>query len=120
MIRSSMPDGGNLYLQTDNVVLDKNFADPYDVAPGKYVKISVTDTGTGMDEATQQKIFEPFYTSKPSGSGLGLSIVKSIIETHDGIIEIESKKKKGTRVTITLPLQKEQETEKSDDKSADS
>jgi len=77
----------------------------------KYYEIQIEDTGVGIAQEELEKVFEPFYTSKPSGSGLGLSIVRSIIETHDGMIEIESKKGKGTRVTITLPLQRETETE---------
>ena len=94
-----------MYLQTDNVVLDKNFADPYDVAPGKYVKISVTDTGTGMDEATQQKIFEPFFTTrkKGKGTGLGLASVYRIIKNHGGFVDVFSKISKGSTFNIFLP-----------------
>ena len=63
----AMPGGGNLYLETENVTLDKSYVKPFSVEPGKYVKISVTDTGVGIDKATQKKIFDPFFTTKELG-----------------------------------------------------
>ena len=60
----AMPTGGDIYIQTENVRLDKNHIRPYTIEPGKYVKMSITDTGVGMDKATQQRIFEPFFTTK--------------------------------------------------------
>ncbi|MBW1746293.1 MAG: PAS domain S-box protein, partial [Deltaproteobacteria bacterium] len=76
----AMPGGGELYLQTENVILDEDYVKPFKIEPGRYVKISVTDTGVGMNEATRQKIFDPFFTTKEmgQGSGLGLASVYGI------------------------------------------
>jgi len=101
----SMPGGGDLYIQTENVSLDENCTKPFSSEPGRYVKISITDTGVGMDEATQQRIFEPFFTTKEMGrgTGLGLDSVYGIIKNHGGIINVDSVKGEGTNFTIYLP-----------------
>jgi two-component system, cell cycle sensor histidine kinase and response regulator CckA len=101
----SMPAGGNLYIETQNIFLDDQFAKPYDLSPGKYVKISVTDTGYGMDEKTLQRIFEPFFTTKAvsRGSGLGLASAYGIIRNHGGAITVYSQKGYGTTFNIYLP-----------------
>jgi len=59
-----MPEGGEIYIQTKNEILDENFVQAYGVAPGKFIKISITDTGIGMDEKTMKKVFDPFFTTK--------------------------------------------------------
>jgi PAS domain S-box-containing protein len=101
----AMPDGGNLYLQTENVVLDAAKTTPYGFEPGDYVKISVTDTGVGMDENTKQRIFDPFFTTKKMGrgTGLGLASAYGIIKNHRGIIEVESEQGLGASFHIFLP-----------------
>ena len=101
----SMPGGGELYLETENVVLDDDIVRPYDVDPGKYVKVSVTDTGVGMDMATQKRIFDPFFTTKEMGrgTGLGLASAYGIIKNHDGIIKVASEKGEGAVFSIFLP-----------------
>ena len=101
----AMPGGGELYIATQNITLGKRFTRPYQVTAGKYVKISVTDTGVGMDEATQQRIFEPFFTTKEMGrgTGLGLASVYATIQNHSGIIKVSSKKGQGTTFAIYLP-----------------
>jgi CheY-like chemotaxis protein len=101
----AMPGGGELYLQTENVMFDESHSKPYKLNPGKYVKISVTDTGVGMDEATQERIFEPFFTTKEMGRGMGLGLasVYGIINNHDGIINVFSQKGEGTTFDIYLP-----------------
>jgi len=101
----AMPGGGELYLETENVTLDQDYVKPYDLEPGRYVKISITDTGVGMDEATQQRIFEPFFTTREMarGTGLGLASVYGIITNHGGIITVTSVKGEGATFTIHLP-----------------
>ncbi len=102
----AMPGGGNLFLQTDNVTLDEHDYDkPYAIRPGKYVRISVSDTGVGMDKGTRQRIFEPFFTTKAvgRGTGLGLASAYGIIKNHGGIINVYSEKGHGATFKIYLP-----------------
>lgn len=104
----SMPGGGDLYIETSNVVLEKNFTLPYVLNPGDYVKISITDTGTGIDKDIQQKIFDPFFTTKKRnrGTGLGLASAYGIIKNHGGIINVYSENGRGTTFNIYLPASK--------------
>ncbi len=103
----AMPEGGTLQIQTENVILDETSVKrfPFEVKPGKYVSVEVTDTGVGMDEATQERIFDPFFTTKEigHGTGLGLASAYGIIKNHGGIIVVESVKGEGTTFHIYLP-----------------
>ncbi|MBU0986645.1 MAG: PAS domain S-box protein [Proteobacteria bacterium] len=101
----SMPGGGELYLETENILLDDGFVKPYELRPGKYVKISVTDTGVGMDKATLARVFDPFFTTKEMGRGFGLGLASAygIIKNHGGIINVYSEKGKGATFNIYLP-----------------
>jgi two-component system sensor histidine kinase HydH len=73
-------------------------------ARARFLQITVADNGRGISPAQRESIFEPFYTTRSDGTGLGLTIVKKIVEQHDGRIEVESEKGKGTQFTILLPL----------------
>jgi len=101
----AMPGGGDLYLQTENVTLNENFVRKFFAERGDYVKISVKDTGVGMDENTIKRIFDPFFTTKDRerGTGLGLASAYGIIKNHDGIINAKSMIGRGTTFDVYLP-----------------
>ena len=102
----AMPGGGDIYLKTESVLLEKTHTMRYSAMPGKYVKVTVSDTGVGMDDTTQKRIFEPFFTTKEMGrgSGLGLASAYGVIKNHGGIIEVSSERGRGTTFTIYLPV----------------
>lgn len=104
----AMPDGGDIFLQTANVILDESDVKFFATDPGRYIRISVTDTGIGMDEATRNQIFEPFFSKRGSGqgSGLGLASVYGIVKNHGGFINVYSEKGKGSTFNIYLPASK--------------
>jgi PAS domain S-box-containing protein len=101
----AMPAGGTLFLQTENIVTPRDFPESFPRRAGKYVKISVRDTGVGMDDQTRRRIFEPFFTTKEMGrgTGLGLATVYGIVKGHGGFIDVHSEQGKGTCFVIYLP-----------------
>jgi len=101
----AMPEGGSIFLETRNIVLHDDDVRPLEVMPGRYVKVSVTDTGTGMDEKTKEHIFEPFFTTKGpgKGTGLGLASAYGIIKNHGGFINVYSEQGRGSTFSIYLP-----------------
>ena len=104
--KHAMPDGGDLYIETKNVELNEKLCKPLELPPGNYVKISVKDTGIGIDKQLMDRIFEPFFTTKEMGmgTGLGLASVYGIIKNHNGTINVNSEKGKGTTFNIYLPI----------------
>ena len=109
----AMPSGGNLYLETQNVMLNEQQCRAYSTKPGPYIKISVSDTGVGMDAETRKRMLEPFFTTKGvgKGTGLGLASAYGIIKNHGGIINVYSEKGYGTTFTIYLPASGAKATE---------
>jgi two-component system, cell cycle sensor histidine kinase and response regulator CckA len=105
----AMPEGGFLTVAT-TVVSERNMQDGlYEPKAGQYVKMTVTDTGVGMDKQTQSRIFEPFFTTKEMGrgTGLGLASVYGIVKAHGGYIDVASKKAAGTTFTVYFPARRQ-------------
>lgn len=104
--RDAMPGGGLLTLKTDNVTFNNPIPGyPQNIEPGKYVRLSFSDTGTGIPKDLIDRIFEPFFTTKNKyeGTGLGLATVYGIVKQHGGTIQVESKLGEGTTVQVYIP-----------------
>jgi two-component system cell cycle sensor histidine kinase/response regulator CckA len=104
--RDAMPGGGQLIIATSTVNVDASYAQSHaEAAEGKYVCITVSDTGCGMDDTTKSRLFEPFFTTKEvgKGTGMGLATAYGIIKQHNGWIEVESKLGSGSTFRVFLP-----------------
>jgi len=102
--RDAMPDGGKLTIKLKNRILDEAYAAAHrDVTAGQYVQLTVRDTGTGMAPEVLDHVYEPFFTTKPEGTGLGLAMVYGFIRQSGGHIRIESRPGDGTSVKLCLP-----------------
>ncbi|PRA31489.1 ATP-binding protein [Pseudomonas poae] len=103
--RDAMPEGGRIQLQTSNHWLDPTAAHAYDLTEGPYLRLSVTDTGTGMSPDIMAHVFEPFFTTKPigQGTGLGLSMIYGFAQQSGGQVHIQSTVGEGTCVSLYLP-----------------
>jgi PAS domain S-box-containing protein len=104
--RDAMPGGGRLSIDTGNSEVDATYATRRpELKPGRYARLRVSDTGTGMDRATAERVFEPFFSTKPKGrgTGLGLATVYGVVTQAGGSIEIYSEKGLGTTVSVLLP-----------------
>jgi PAS domain S-box-containing protein len=104
--RDAMPDGGRLAIRvSDAIVTELEARRRPGLHAGRYVELRVSDTGTGMSEATRRRVFEPFFTTKPEGrgTGLGLAVVYGTVKQHEGYIDVASTEGRGTTVTVLLP-----------------
>ncbi|MDF3067554.1 MAG: hypothetical protein K0R38_3155 [Polyangiaceae bacterium] len=105
-IHAMREHGGTLKIRVEPCLVDEELARSQpDLRPGRYARLSVTDTGHGMDEATLKRIFEPFFTTKRQGegTGLGLAVVHGVVRDHDGAIAVMSQADRGTRVDVYVP-----------------
>ena len=104
--RDAMPQGGHIWIAMDVMRFDHAYAELWQIKDAPFLRVRISDTGTGMDEAIQSKIFEPFFTTKPAGkgTGLGLPVVFGLMEAHQGYIDLESKLGEGTTFSLFFPL----------------
>jgi len=112
--------GGVITIGIENIDLDQISATVYpDLPPGRYVKLTVSDTGAGIDHEIKDRIFDPYFTTKEvgKGTGIGLSVVHGIVKSHNGAISVDSKFGEGTNFSILFPMAEEEavtETEPAD------
>ncbi|MDD3845676.1 MAG: PAS domain-containing protein [Syntrophorhabdaceae bacterium] len=101
----AMPAGGEIHLETANAVIDGNYGALHGIPPGEYVRVSIADTGMGMEEETMKRVFDPFFTTKEMGrgTGLGLAMVYGIMKGHKGLVDVRSKPGQGTTFTLYFP-----------------
>ena len=109
----AMPNGGTLYVTCDNFCYDTNDAVIPDLAPGDYVRMRIRDEGVGIPEKYLKRIFDPYFTTKSKGNGLGLATAYSIVKNHAGLMTVESEVHVGTTFTIYLPAAAELEDQAS-------
>ncbi|MEN8210651.1 MAG: ATP-binding protein [Thermodesulfobacteriota bacterium] len=104
----AMPEQGDIFIKTQNIVIDENHEYPFEVHSGQYIKVTIKDTGIGMDQKIQKRIFDPFFSTKDTdnqkGRGLGLSTVYGIVKNHDGFILVDSKIGRGASFHVWLPV----------------
>lgn len=104
--RDAMPEGGSISIKAENIFVDENYARMHlEARPGRFVMVSVADTGPGMSPEIQSRIFEPFFTTKEmtKGTGLGLSTALTIVKSHGGFINVYSEQHKGSHFALYLP-----------------
>ena len=111
----AMPRGGIINIRCENVIIGSG--DPIPLKSGKYIRISIEDSGIGIQEEYIPKIFDPYFTTKQKGSGLGLATAYSIVKRHDGLVTVESKLGVGTTFNIYLPATAKKVVLRSEDKS---
>jgi CheY-like chemotaxis protein len=106
--RDAMTEGGDLVFSTDVRTLDEAYCRtiPYEVVPGRYLQVRVTDNGVGMSREVQSHLFEPFFTTKEmgKGTGMGLAAVYGTVKNHRGFIEVTSELDRGTTIELAIPL----------------
>ncbi len=116
----AMPDGGTLTVCAENLFLgQERLRHRLLLREGRYVKISITDTGCGIPAEQVTKVFDPYFTTKPKGSGIGLATAYSVVKRHGGVIDIESEVDVGTSVSVYLPASPEHEIDNPGDDSGE-
>jgi CheY-like chemotaxis protein len=106
----AMPDGGTIYISTQNIYLDQPVEGYDEIEEGDYVVLKISDSGIGISPADKERIFEPFYTKKimgRSGTGLGMAVVWGTVKDHKGYIDLRSTEGQGTTVTLYFPIIRE-------------
>jgi PAS domain S-box-containing protein len=102
--RDAMPNGGKVSITTRHTMADAHTISQFSsVKPGRFASVTITDTGVGMDEKMKSRVFEPWFTTKEFGTGLGLSVVYGVVQSHGGFINLESEVGRGTSFTMFLP-----------------
>jgi two-component system cell cycle sensor histidine kinase/response regulator CckA len=119
----AMPEQGDIFIKTQNKVIDENHEYPFKVHPGPYIKVTIKDTGIGMDQETQTRVFDPFFSTKGTddkkGRGLGLSTVYGIVKNHGGFILVDSNIGEGASFHVWLPKSDNTEVQKTVEESHD-
>jgi len=114
----AMPDGGRLHITSSRCALTEDFFLPGEEPQnGEYLRLTVADTGMGMDQETLERLFEPFFTTKKTGTGLGLLSCKRIVASHGGVMRVESAPGDGTRFHLYLPLDEPADADAQDESS---
>lgn len=102
--RDALPEGGHIWIKVRNAVLERDYLPAVsDARPGQFVVLTIADNGLGMSPETLAMAFEPFYSTKEDGNGLGLSTLLGIVKSHQGFVQVESQLKYGTTVKVYLP-----------------
>ncbi len=103
--KEAMSAGGEITISADALDIDESLAPQYDnIRPGRYLNLCVSDTGSGMSEEVKQHVFDPFFTTREAGKGVGLWIVNSIVKDYHGTIQVQSTEGKGTTFRVLLPF----------------
>src|SRR5207302_2501677 len=106
----AMPNGGTLHVSCENFSYETTTTPAVpDLPPGDYVRVRIRDEGVGIPEKYMKRIFDPYFTTKPKGNGLGLATTYSIVKNHNGLITVESKVHFGSTFTIYLPALRHQQ-----------
>lgn len=109
----AMPDGGEILIKTKNIIFNSdNYKNNVEIKAKEYVLLEFSDNGTGMDQETLNHVFEPFFSAKDKGNGLGLFMVYGIVQQNKGFIEVKTKKEEGTTFKIYFPAKMEKEVKK--------
>ena len=100
----AMPEGGQVHIKTENISIVKSFGKFVKIPEGEYVRLTISDTGIGIEPDVLPRVFDPFFTTKNVGTGLGLTVSYKIVQDHGGMIEVESQEGQETIFSVKLPV----------------